>query len=497
MREKRDMKKIFGMIYDNKLFIIMMIILCSYIGTIHSDYIVQDAFVELSGEYVPVTAETPVQVEITPTKKQGFRSVLLSLLKPPEAFDSYSTTIRVLQDEDVIYEYSMNNDADIEINDAFGNATEFVFDEEVEAEAEKTYSIWLTSDAPDASQSFSVALSESGSVWSRLTYRLLSKNQRKAVCFFVVFLLSAAVYSVFINGRKVFLKGFTPKPEAFFLIVSIPLCLLYLVAVPFFQAPDEVNHFVRAWGIVKGHLLIPEDGYLSIPDNMIPYSWYTYTPYVLYKNFIMQLNESNTISYNVVNMALYSPISYIFQSTGIAIGNLFHNTYVMVLFGRMFNAAGCTLILYYAIKYIPYGKGILIFFSLTPMAVQERASLSVDAITYCIVIALLSLCLYLRNNKIKMNRKLYALLYLILIMLASCKVVYFAAAILCMVIPWECFGSQKKSVIHKTLSMVITGSLALGWLAIAGKYLENTRGGGKMHRKKFNLFCRHQAVIFI
>ena len=175
MREKRDMKKIFGMIYDNKLFIIMMIILCSYIGTIHSDYIVQDAFVELSGEYVPVTAETPVQVEITPTKKQGFRSVLLSLLKPPEAFDSYSTTIRVLQDEDVIYEYSMNNDADIEINDAFGNATEFVFDEEVEAEAEKTYSIWLTSDAPDASQSFSVALSESGSVWSRLTYRLLSK----------------------------------------------------------------------------------------------------------------------------------------------------------------------------------------------------------------------------------------------------------------------------------------------------------------------------------
>ena len=67
MREKRDMKKIFGMIYDNKLFIIMMIILCSYIGTIHSDYIVQDAFVELSGEYVPVTADTPLQVEITAT----------------------------------------------------------------------------------------------------------------------------------------------------------------------------------------------------------------------------------------------------------------------------------------------------------------------------------------------------------------------------------------------------------------------------------------------
>ena len=484
------MRKIFGVIYDNKLFLVMMMILLSYVGTIHSDYIVQDAFVEQSGEYVPVTEKMPVRTEISPTKNQGGWSVLLGLIKPLEPSGIYSTTVRVLRDEDIIYEYSMSNDADIEINDTLGNATEFVFDEAVETEEGKMYSVELTSSAPDASQAFSVALDESGRVWTRLTYRLLSKNQRKAVCFLIVFVLSAAVYYTFISNR-------TSKPETFFLAVSVPLCLLYMVAIPLFQAPDEVNHFVRAWGIVKGHFLIPEDGYLPVPDNMIPYSWYTYTPYILFKNFAMRLNEADTTPYNVVNMALYSPISYIFQSAGIAVGDLFHNTYAMVLLGRIFNAVGCTLILYYAIKYIPYGKGILVFFSLTPMAIQERASLSVDAITYCIVIALLSFCLYMRNNKVKMTGKLYALLYIILIILSSCKVVYFAAAVLCMVIPWECFGSKKRSTLHKILSMTVTGCLALGWLAIAGKYLENTRGGQSTQEKIHFILSSPGRYIYI
>ncbi len=65
------MRKIFGVIYDNKLFLVMMMILLSYVGTIHSDYIVQDAFVEQSGEYVPVTEKMPVRTEISPTKNQG------------------------------------------------------------------------------------------------------------------------------------------------------------------------------------------------------------------------------------------------------------------------------------------------------------------------------------------------------------------------------------------------------------------------------------------
>lgn len=144
--------------------------------------------------------------------------------------------------------------------------------------------------------------------------------------------------------------------------------------------PDEVNHYVCAYGIVHGYLLSPEGGNMPIPDNLIPYEWYTYTPYILFHHFKMNINSLDSIIHNNVNMALYSPISYIFQVLGIGIADLFcNNTYILVLAGSVTNIAGCTILIYYAIKFVPYGKGVIAFISLLPMALQERASLSVDA----------------------------------------------------------------------------------------------------------------------
>lgn len=74
----------------------------------------------------------------------------------------------------------------------------------------------------------------------------------------------------------------------------------------------------------------------------------------------MNINSLDSIIHNNVNMALYSPISYIFQVLGIGIADLFcNNTYIMVLAGSVTNIAGCTILIYYAIKFIPYGKGAL------------------------------------------------------------------------------------------------------------------------------------------
>ncbi|MDE6203765.1 MAG: DUF2142 domain-containing protein, partial [Lachnospiraceae bacterium] len=328
-------------------------------------------------------------------------------------------------------------------------------------------------------QAFAFRLNNDGTIWNRMTYLLLSVSARKRVFAWTAFILLAAVCLI---GQKK--REFFSKPENLFLLLSLILCPLYLFCVPVFQVPDEVNHYVRAYGIVHGYFLSPEGGNIPIPDNLIPYEWYTYSPFILWKHFNMQINPAGSIMHNNVNMALYSPVSYIFQVLGIGIADLLcNNTYLLVLAGSIANVAGCTALLYYGVKYIPYGKEAVVFISLLPMALQERASLSVDAITYAAVVAVLSFCLYMRNRKAKMSRQEIVVMYLLIALVSSCKVVYFPAAFLFLLIPMEGFGSRKKEWIHKAAGVAEVAVCSMGWLLIAKSYLGNTRAGGDTAEK--------------
>lgn len=488
------MKKAATFLIKHKLYIFLLIILIAYVGRIHSEYVYQDTF-ELLGEYnTYITSDTSFRQEIIPSGKK-FRSILLNIAAPEEPDSQYITTIRIYADEGDFFVNSFTNDTSFEVNDTMGYATEFIFDNIINVDKNIHYYLEITSDAPTQNNAYGFGQTTEGSVWNRPTYLLFTEKQRKVATFLSILFLSMPVYILFFRkkaGEKLV------RPENTFAVLSIPLCLLYLFFVPIFQVPDEVNHYVRSYGIVHGYFLIPSDGQMPIPENLIPLPWYSYTPYILFKNFIMQIDGSKTILHDNVNMALYSPVSYVLQAFGVGLGEfLTHNTYVMVAFGSIVNAVGCTVIIYYAIKYIPYGKGILLFLALTPMALQERVSLSVDAITFSMVVAMLAYCLYMRVNRKQMNKKQLFLLYLIMLMTASCKVVYFIVAALVLIIPWECFGSKKKSIFHKGVGIALVFLVSFGWLLIAGKYLQYTRGGGETAEKIAYIFKNPGRYLYI
>ena len=349
----------------------------------------------------------------------------------------------------------------------------------VKIDTGKEYTIRISSDVQEDSRAFAFRLDKDGTIWNRMTYLLLGVSTRKRVFAWSAFILLVVV--CLLRQKK---GEFFSKPENLFLLLSLILCPLYLFCVPVFQVPDEVNHYVRAYGIVHGYFLSPEGGNIPIPDNLIPYEWYTYSPFILWKHFNMQINPAGSIMHNNVNMALYSPVSYVFQVLGIGIADLFcNNTYLLVLAGSIANMAGCTLLLYYGVKYIPYGKEVIVFISLLPMALQERASLSVDAITYAAVVAGLSFCLYMRSRKTKMNWREMMVMFMLIALVSSCKVVYFPASFLILLIPREGFGSKKKEWLLKAAGMVEIAVCSMGWLLIAKNYLGNTRAGGDIAEK--------------
>lgn len=479
MNKKIPEKQILTFLVQHKLLFISLFIIWAFTYIIRNDYVAADAYIAPSDNYCYVTVNDPLSVSISPVGNK-IRSVLLSITYPDSCSETIETVISLLENNTEITNFTMKGTDYYEMVGSLENTVDFTFEDIIEVNSESEYSILITSNAQTAESAFGFRLDTSHQLWTRPTYLILTTSERKLLCFLIASFITCVAYTICYHKKMSRLH----KPENFFLATSLFLSFLYLFCVPIFQVPDEVNHYVRAFGIAHGYFLTPSDGHLPIPQNLIPYEWNTYTPFILLKYFNMEIDSANAILHNNVNMSLYSPISYVFQVLGIRIADtLCNNTYLLVLAGSIFNIAGCTTLIYFAIKYIPYGKGIVTFISLLPMALQERASLSVDAITYAIAVTMLAFCLYMREQKKQMTKLQLLIMYLLIFFTTSCKVVYFIAAFMIVIIPKECFKTKKAQWIHKGAGTLLIFLNSFGWLAIAGSYLNNTRGGGSASEK--------------
>lgn len=79
------------------------------------------------------------------------------------------------------------------------------------------------------------------------------------------------------------------------------------------------------------------------------------------------------------------------------------------------------------------------------MTMQEAVSLSPDAMTIAVSIALISFILYFRNGPEKaLQKKHFIILSALLIALSLCKIVYLPLCFLIFLIPTKCFQSKKQ-----------------------------------------------------
>ena len=311
--------------------------------------------------------------------------------------------------------------------------------------------------------------------WHVIYYRWIGRDALRSA-----FILSAAAMAALLYYLSS-VRGISP--ETVFLIVSVPLCTAFAVVIPALRAPDEVVHFLRAFGIVRGVWIVPSDGMVHLPSNIVPEGFSApysevFSFYSMIKGGDIILSGSNA-AFNIRNAALYNPLVYVFSCIGIAAADLFSDSfYVLLCAGRLAGALGCTLMIYLAIRMIPKGKELLCLISLFPINLQERASISADGPTYAAAVLLTAFVLYMRLSGEKMDRRRTLQLYAILIFTAACKVVYFAMAVLVLLIPAECFDSKKKALTHRILGIGGTTALSLSWVALASRYLGETQGGG-------------------
>ena len=280
---------------------------------------------------------------------------------------------------------------------------------------------------------------------------------------------------------KLLLKDKNIKIEKWYLILSILVYGMYLIVFPMFTPHDELYHWGRAYEISEGHLTseIHNNQALTEVPRGVASIYPTEYLDIKYGSSINGIHEKiikgDNILFDMKTVSVYSPIQYIPQTIGIIISRIFTNrTLLMAYAARLMNAILSILLMYFAIKLIPFGKRVLFTIGFIPIAIEGFTSMSADAITISVSLLFISYILYLKTNKdIKvLNKKHYALLLIMGIVLALCKIVYIPLIFLLLLLPKEKFNDKKHRLLFVLSILGISVVLNLCWLRIASGYLK-------------------------
>ena len=132
-----------------------------------------------------------------------------------------------------------------------------------------------------------------------------------------------------------------------FLLLYGTLGAVYLGVIPFSMVPDESIHYFRAYEIADGNFIsdiTDEEGHAAY---LISYPWeweetkdHLITQYEVKEQTGLVESEENDAGHSFNATALYSPLSYLPQSLGIAAARLFTGkVWILFLAGRIFNFA--------------------------------------------------------------------------------------------------------------------------------------------------------------
>ncbi len=317
-----------------------------------------------------------------------------------------------------------------------------------------------------------------------IIFQDLYKSNIRTIIYFVI--LIVFILGVYIVSSIIYYKK-GMKIENIFLMVAPLTCIFFLVTMPTFKNHDEYYHWLKAYEVSQGTLMTPqEDGVQGsmMPEGVskvFPTDW-TKLDYQMMKELLdVKLNEDNKGILNPETAAVYSFVQYIPQATGIALARLVtDNVYLITYGGRIVNMIFALLVLYFAIKLMPFGKKLLLIPAMIPIAIEGFTSLSPDAMTISVAFFYIAYILHLAfGEKEQIGIKEKAILLISSIVIALCKIVYIPLVGLILIIPKEKFKNQgnKNKILNFCVIAGIAVMINLIWLAISSRYLSTFREG--------------------
>lgn len=267
----------------------------------------------------------------------------------------------------------------------------------------------------------------------------------------VLFMLLSAILvmvSMFLN------KGVEMAFASFLLLFGC----VYIFVLPPFSSLDEPRHYATAYqtsnvilGITKGgeNLVTcrdcDHDSRLGCYPNLDSYQYVTY--HLFKKTDKIENNSIYMLGHSIQGAPI---VAHLPQALGITVARLLHLNYVTgIYFAQMGSLLFFALMVFWAIKIIPFGKYALLALSGLPMMMQQTVSCSYDIVIVGLAYLYIAYMLAIIYTEKPITIKRCGFILFLTVMLAPCKMVYCLLAFLVLLIPHQKFIKKIQEIFFK------------------------------------------------
>ena len=273
-------------------------------------------------------------------------------------------------------------------------------------------------------------------------FNLFLKRYFFAMFLFAEFMAAGFYYLAFMRRCRI---------EKVFVFTILCLGVIYNFLLTPYMTPDESYHIDMSYRHSNTLLGIDSAGenkcYKRLEDTEISF---TSEPSLEnYKNIydgLFTLVEDNTLVEADATSTTEAPmILYLPAVLGMTLARLLHlGTVPMLLLGRWFSLLGFTILAYFAMKKLPFGKTTLFLLSILPMNLQQCTSFSYDAVITGVSFLFICWCLSLTfGEKAVKPVDMLGLGILGIILVYGKSGAYLPLALLVFLIPAKRFGGKR------------------------------------------------------
>lgn len=258
---------------------------------------------------------------------------------------------------------------------------------------------------------------------------------------------------------------YTLEHDLFKVSFVVILCfgLICACLMPIFDAPDEEEHFQRAFLTSQGDFFPTYhegQGFNSIQSvfNLFDNRFNTIIDTNIYNQPI-----NNTFTYYNSAFAQNPFFGYLAQGLGILIAEaLSLNQIWMLWLARFFNVLLYAILASYAIRKTPVAKELFLVMACIPLAIYQISSASIDATISGLSLIAIAYLFSMVKSDTKISNKEIAVFSCVCLLLGLCKVTYFAFIFLLLFIPQNKF-EKKKQFFLCISAIVILAVIAILW----------------------------------
>jgi len=269
------------------------------------------------------------------------------------------------------------------------------------------------------------------------------------------------------------------------------LGIIFTFAVPPFQKPDEIAHFLRSVALSDGQFTCNyenEKSYFNVPSKYFSYLSEIGEGRIAFhyeeKFFIEDLKKAESRTYEEDEMVEYGFCSlpfvgYIPASIGIFIGDLFNSMSLEFYLARLFNFLIFFILLIWSYRRLKDSKlrWVIISYAMIPMVTHQVSAVGYDAMQLALTPVIFSLLAdFFRKAEIK--KKDLLIFVISMILLLAIKPGYYFMCLLYFLIPWSKIAKEKKKYLLITLIYLLFCILsAVFYLKLdTGSSFVNTEG---------------------